>query len=43
VTASSDKTAKLWDLKIGEVVLEYIGQHHKQLQQLLSMIVLNKS
>ena len=25
VTGSSDKTAKLWDVKSGEVILEYKG------------------
>lgn len=37
--ASSDKTAKLWDLKTGEVILEYSGHHSKA----LTCVALNDS
>ncbi len=37
-TASSDRTAKLWDLKSGETILDYTGH-----QKALTCITLNDS
>lgn len=42
-TASSDKTAKLWDLKSGEVILEYNQPHQQQHHKALTCVALNDS
>jgi WD40 repeat protein len=38
VTASSDRTGKLWDVKTGDVIVEYKG-HHKA----ITSVALNDS